>query len=181
MTLVRAVLRLASLAATLGWMIDGLLRRLENGRPPQPFSSLVVVDAPIERVWEELADIPGQPRWMREMKSVEILTPGPVGVGTRGEATVRILGLATTDPVEITAFDPPTRFEIRHDGAFTGRGEIRLERGADGSTTIVRWDEWLQAPLMPYLFAVVAQPILGRIFQDDLLRLRDLVERPRLR
>ena len=34
---------------------------------------------------------------------------------------------------------------------------------------------------MPYLFAVIAQPILGRIFQDDLLRLRDLVERPRLR
>ena len=47
MTLVRATLRLASLAATLGWFLDGLLRRLARGAPPTPFSSLVVIDAPI--------------------------------------------------------------------------------------------------------------------------------------
>ena len=31
---------------------------------------MIVIDAPIERVWAELADIEGQPRWMHDMKSV---------------------------------------------------------------------------------------------------------------
>lgn len=175
MPVVRGILRVISLATTLGWVLDGILRRVTGG-PPPPFSSLVVIDAPIDRVWAILADIEGQPRWMHEMKAVRVTTPPPIGVGTRGEATVRILGLAVTDPVEITAFDPPRRFEIRHEGAFSGRGVITLDPGADGTTTIVRWDEWLVAPIMPYLWAVLAKPIVGAIFQADLFRLRDLVE-----
>ncbi len=53
-------------------------------------------------------------------------TPGPIGVGTRGEADVRILGIGVTDPVEIVEFDPPRRFAIRHDGVFKGGGVIEL-------------------------------------------------------
>ena len=33
--------------------------------------------------------------------------PGPIGVGRRGEADVRIFGIAVTDPVTITEFEPP--------------------------------------------------------------------------
>lgn len=170
------LLRLASLGLVAGWLVDRWLRHRAAGGPPAPFASLAVIDAPIERVWAELADVEGQPRWMHEMKSVRLLTPPPIGVGTRGEATVRILGISVTDPVEITEFEPPHRFAIRHEGAFTGGGLITLEPGADGSTTIVRWDETLIAPLMPHLWALLSQPIVGGIFQADLLRFRDLVE-----
>jgi hypothetical protein len=107
---------------------------------------------------------------------VRLLTPPPTGVGTRGEATVRVLGLAVTDPVEVTEFEPPTRFAIRHEGTFTGGGVITLEPGADGTTTIVRWDETLIAPLMPHLWRIAAEPVLGAIFQADLGHLRDLIE-----
>lgn len=174
--MIRAVLRLALVGAVAGWLADMWLRRCAGGGPPPPFSSLVVIDAPIERVWAALADIEGQPHWMHEMKSVRLLTPPPVGLGTRGEATVRIFGLGTTDPVEITEFAPPHRFAIRHEGAFTGGGLITLEPGADGSTTIVRWDETLIAPVLPHLWAVVAAPVMTAIFQADLLSFRDLVE-----
>ena len=68
------------------------------------------------------------------------------------------------------------RFAIRHEGTFTGGGVITLEPGADGTTTIVRWDETLVAPVLPHLGAVVAAPVFGAIFQADLVRLRDLVE-----
>ncbi len=71
---------------------------------------------------------------------------------------------------------PPSRFAIRHEGTFTGGGLITLEPGADGTTTIVRWDETLIAPLFPHLWAVASAPVLGAIFQADLLRLRDIVE-----
>lgn len=174
--LVRFAVRLGVAALFVGRLAEGWLARQAGGGPPPALSSLAVIDAPIHRVWAELADIEGQPRWMHEMKAVRLLTPPPVGVGTRGEATVRILGISTTDPVEVTEFMPPTRFAIRHEGAFTGGGVITLEPGADGTTTIVRWDETLIAPLYPHLWARLSAPIVGAIFQADLLRLRDLVE-----
>jgi uncharacterized protein YndB with AHSA1/START domain len=175
-TLARTLLRLALLGFWLGWVVDRILRARAGGAPPRPIRTLVVVDAPIERVWAVLADIEGQPRWMREMKAVRILTTGPTGVGTRGEATVRVFGLAATDPVTVTEFRPPTRFAIAHEGTFGGGGVITLEPGADGTTTIVRWDETLIAPILPHAAALAMAPLFGAIFQADLFHLRDLVE-----
>ena len=174
--MIRGIVRLGLVGLVVGWVVEAWLTRRAGGGPPPPFRSLAVIDAPIDRVWAELADIEGQPRWMHEMKSVRLLTPPPIGVGTRGEATVRILGIAVTDPVEVTEFEPPRRFAIRHEGTFTGFGTITVEPGADGTTTIVRWDETLVAPLLPHLWARLSSPIVGGIFQADLLRLRDLVE-----
>ncbi len=174
--LIRGLLRICLLGATAAVTLEGWLQRRADGRPPPPFSSLAVIDAPIERVWAVLADIEGQPRWMHEMKAVRLLTPPPIGVGTRGAATVRIFGIGVTDPVEITEFEPPRRFAIRHEGMFTGGGLITLESGADGSSTIVRWDETLIAPILPHTWAVLAAPVMKGIFQADLLRFRDLVE-----
>jgi uncharacterized protein YndB with AHSA1/START domain len=174
--MIRTLIRLGFLGTALAWLADAALRRSVGDGPPPPVSSLVVIDAPIDRVWWELADIEGQTRWMTEMTSVRLLDPPPVRVGTRGEATVRIAGITVTDPVTVMAFEPPTRFEVRHEGAFTGTGTITLERGADGSTTIARWDETLVAPFLPHLWAVLASPVLGAIFQADLERFRALCE-----
>jgi uncharacterized membrane protein len=137
---------------------------------------LAVIDASIDATWRVLADIPRQPAWMTDLKTVSVTTPGPVGVGTRAEGTVRILGITIADPVEITEFEPPTRFAIRHAGSFQGRGTIELEPGADGTTTIVRWTETLVPPVLPDLAAALQGPVLRRVFQDDLLRLKALVE-----
>ncbi len=155
---------------------DRILAFRRRGAPPRPLRMLVVIDAPVERVWSVLADIPLQPEWMHEMKAVRLTTPGPTRVGTRGEATVRIFGIRVTDPVEVVAFDPPTRFAIRHEGLFTGGGVITLEPGADGTTTIMRWDETLVPPILPDLVAVLQAPVLREIFQADLSRFRRLVE-----
>jgi uncharacterized membrane protein len=174
--------RVAALAVVAGIVVakaaawDRVLAARRGGRPPEPLRMLVVVDAPIERTWRILADIPLQPVWMHEMKEVRITTPGPTGVGTRGEATVRIFGIAVTDPVEVTAFEPPVRFAIRHEGLFTGGGLITLEAGADDTTTIVRWEETLVPPVFPVLVATLLAPVLRTVFQADLHRLKGLVE-----
>jgi uncharacterized membrane protein len=172
---IRRLAVLLLLLAPAAVLLDRLAARLAGG-PARTLHMLAVVDAPIEETWRVVADIPLQPEWMREMKRVSVTTPGPVGVGTRGEATVRILGIGVTDPVEVTAFDPPTRFAIRHEGVFTGSGVITLEAGADGTTTIVRWAETLVPPILPALGALVQAPILRSIFQEDLHRLTRLVE-----
>jgi uncharacterized membrane protein len=171
---VLAVVLLVVPAAALA--LDRWLAARRRPNPPLAMDMLTVVDAPIEDTWAVVADIPRQPEWMHDMKRVTIQTPGPVRPGTRAEATVRILGISVSDPVEITELDRPSRFAIRHEGLFTGDGVITLEGGADGTTTIVRWRETLVPPILPELGARVQAPILTRVFQDDLHRLKRLVE-----
>ena len=174
--MIRGAVRLALVGAGISYALDRILAEQSKGSPPEPIESMVVIDAPIERVWAMLADIDRQPEWMTEMKSVRVLTPGPIGVGTVCEAQVRILGISVTDPVTITTFDPPMHYAIRHDGSFKGRGTITLESGADLTTTIVRWEERLSPPVLSHLGALAMTPALGAIFQADLARFKELVE-----
>jgi hypothetical protein len=146
-----------------------------------PVRAEVRIGASIDEVWSTVADIPGQVRWMPEMKSVRMLTSGPVGEGSVGEATVRIFGVAVTDRVTITTFRPPVAFGIEHHGLFAGRGLIRLRPGLDDLTTTVRWEEYLVPPWLPAVGWIVARPIIGYLYQRDLFRLRDLVEDARAR
>lgn len=179
--MIRPLLRVAFVGATTAWIADRFLASRAGGRAPDPIRSTIVVDAPIERVWDILADVQGQPRWMTDMKSVRVLTRGPIGAGTRAEAEIRIFGIRVLDPITISTFEPPGRFAIRHAGRFSGEGVIELESGADGSTTVVRWDETIVPPYLPHLGARVLAPILGRVFQADLGNLRALVESARAR
>jgi uncharacterized protein YndB with AHSA1/START domain len=173
---IRGLARLAVIGGALAWLADRWLADRRGNALPDPIRSLVVIDAPIERVWAELADVEGQPRWMHDLTSVRIDTTGPIGAGTRASGTVRILGLSVQDPIEITEFEPPTRFAIAHEGMFTGSGLITLEPGADGTTTVVRWEEVLVPPILPTLWSALMRPILAGVFQADLHRLRRLVE-----
>lgn len=174
--MIRLLLRITVVGVAIGWIADRFLSAQAGGHAPDPIRSIIVIDASIERVWQVLADVEGQPRWMHDMKAVRVLTPGPVGVGTRGEADVRIFGMKVLDPITITALEPPRRFAIRHEGQFSGEGDIQLEAGDDGSTTIVRWDETIVPPYLPHLGTLLLAPILRTIFQADLGRLRVLVE-----
>ena len=68
---IRGAVRLALVGAGIGYALDRVLAEQSQGRAsPSRSSSLIVIDAPIERVWDVLADIEGQPRWMNEMKAV---------------------------------------------------------------------------------------------------------------
>lgn len=174
--MIRRLARLGILAAIGAWLAERNLAMAAHGRAPAPVRTFVVIDAPIERVWAEVADIEGQPRWMHDMKEVRVVTPGPTGVGTRGEATVRIFGVGARDPVTITEFEPPRRFAVRHEGRFSGTGLITLEPGADGTTTVLTWEETILPPVLPRLGSLVLHPILARVFQADLGRLREIVE-----
>jgi hypothetical protein len=162
----------AGLLAAERWLA-GLVAR---GEGPDPVMRMVVlVDAPIRSVWDEIADVERQPLWMSEMKCVRVLSPGPIGAGTRAEADVRIFMIGVVDEVVIEVFEPPTRFGIRHAGAWSGEGLITLE-AVDGSRTLVRWTERLWPPILPALTQALQKPILGGVFQADLERLKEIVE-----
>jgi uncharacterized protein YndB with AHSA1/START domain len=163
------------------------------------------IAAPIDRVWAVLTDVPGQPRWMRDLRDVRVQTPGALAVGTIAIGRVRMFGLSQEDPIEITALDPPRRYAIAHLGGFRGWGEFWLTSVDDGRATHVRWREDLRAapdaiPFLPLLFRLpvvgarlegiaatllaladpLLSPIFALVFRADLRRLRRLVENGRV-
>ena len=146
------------------------------GEGPDPLMKMAItIDAPIEDVWDVVADIERQPLWMHDMKRVRLTTEGPIRVGTRGEADVRIFLVGIVDEVEVDVLEPPTLFGIRHVGVYRGGGRIRLE-AIDPQRTLIRWDERLVPPLLPNLGQLLQKPIMGAIFQADLERLKEMVE-----
>jgi uncharacterized protein YndB with AHSA1/START domain len=180
--MIRGLFRLLILVAAgvgLAWSVDrwlgGRQHPDDDDSVPDPIRSTVEIDVPIERVWVRLADVEHQPDWMHDLKWVRIETPGPIRVGTRAESLVQILGIGVQDPIEVTVFLPPHDYAIRHEGHFKGSGVFRLEALDDGRTRVT-WDETLIPPILPNLLGLIQAPLLGRIFQADLERLRDQLE-----
>jgi uncharacterized membrane protein len=171
--IIRALVLLSPCAVSMAWLADRWLGGRAGGTAPPPIRTSVVVDAPVDQVWTVLSDIERQPEWMHDLKSVRLTTPAPVGVGTRGVGRVQVFGLSVEDPVEVTAFEPPTHFAIRHAGLFTGGGDIRLAARPDGRTTVT-WEETLVPPILPYLGRQVLAVVFRPIFQRDLERLAAL-------
>lgn len=174
--LLRALIRVAALVVSTTWLADRWLRDRTGGGPPAPIRTSIEIEAPIERVWAAVADVERQTEWMPDLKAIRLTTPPPIGLGTRGIGQVRVLGIALDDPVEVTAFEPPTRYAIRHEGLVKGGGEIRLAPGAGETTTIVVWEETLIPPVFPHLGGLVIRFVFEPIFKRDLERLAALVE-----
>ena len=146
---------------------------------------------PREEVWRWVADVPRQPLWMRDLKSIAFESPDePVAVGSRATGTVRMFGLTQSDPIEISFFDPPRRYGVRHLGHFAGAGDIWLTP-IGSAWTRVRWREELRpsldafglpAPLTRLLAPLVRlmdpllYPVFALVFRADLRRLKRLVE-----
>lgn len=101
-----------------------------------------------ERVWEVLADWEHQADWMPDVAWMRVTGPRRE-LGARILVRTRVLGVpATTDVLEVVAWDPPRVLRVAHRGFVTGWGEWRLE-AEPGATTRFIWDEHLALPFGP--------------------------------
>jgi uncharacterized membrane protein len=74
------------------------------------FEKSIEIDAPHERVWEVLSGLEAWPERIETVDSVELLTPPPIGTGSRVRLQQPKLPEGTWD---ITAWDAPSFFEWR--------------------------------------------------------------------
>lgn len=70
------------------------------------------IDAKPERVFQVVTDIANLPEHVEAIQSVEVLTDGPVGVGTRFRETRIMLKREASEEMEFTSFDPPKAFTL---------------------------------------------------------------------
>ena len=118
--------------------------------------------APIERVFEHLADTERWPTWWKYVAKVEVLEPGDSkGVGRVLRMTWRTrLPYSLSFTIKSTVVDPPCYMEARADGELVGSGIWRLRQVDD--ITDVRYDwEVRTTKFWMNLFAPIARPLFS--------------------
>jgi hypothetical protein len=142
----------------------------------RPVSVSIHIPTARQRMWDVLADLGSHTEWMADAETITFLTNQRSGVGTRMEVATRFGPLRTTDVMEFTAWDPPDRMAVRHQGLFTGFGEFRLHAAEDGHTVL----EWREHIVFPWFFggalgSWAARPIFRWVWRRNLRRLRDRI------
>ncbi len=125
--------------------------------------SLVLPTTP-EAAWSILMDWERQADWMLDADRVEVVSPHREGVGVRLAVRTRIAGIpAFTEPMEVTAWDPPRRLAIRHGSAVAGSGTWVLTRVTGGTLFTWREDIRLRVPVIGDLAARAYRPVMTRL------------------
>lgn len=128
------------------------------------------------QVWGELADLGSHAQWMRDAGSIEFMTDQTSGVGTVMLVPTRVGPLRTTDVMEVVAWEEGRLIAVEHRGRVSGVGRFEVRPAGDG--TDLEWEETLRFPwwLAGPVGAWLARPVMKRIWQGNLERLRERVE-----
>jgi uncharacterized membrane protein len=118
----------------------------------------VWIDRPAEEVFAYVVDLDRWPEWRSDVVGGELLTDGPIGVGTRARGIGKILGRPFTIDVEVTALEPGIRFGYRPvKGPLQTNNLYTFQTQAGGTLVILTDDIGLNGifkvflPVMPSL------------------------------
>lgn len=122
----------------------------------------------IEATWEAAVDWAGQEHWV---PASTVRGTSGTGYGSTIEAKTGFGPLVITDPMEITAWDPPHRAVLAHTGKLVRGSAIYEFEPISAERTRFTWTETLEAPaaaLEP--FYVVGAPMFAAMIRVALRR-----------
>lgn len=137
------------------------------------------VEAPIDRVFAVFSDIPRAHEMIDQITAIEMLTDGPVGVGTRWREKRVMFKREATEEMEVTAFEPGQRYTVgcRSCGC---EYESTWRFEPDGDSTQVEF-EFAYRPLtlvakLTYPLGRLMMPMMKKCFETDFLALKAVAE-----
>ena len=135
------------------------------------------IEASPEVVWNAISDIQTHVNWMADASEIRITSEQTEGVGVTFDCDTKVGPLRTTDKMQITEWTPNQTLTISHKGLVEGKGSFILEKNSDGKTLFI-WEEKLDFPLLlgGKITGFFAKPILKKIWQKNLYKLKHLVE-----
>jgi len=118
------------------------------------FEQSIDIDARRQRVWDVLSDLEAWPQRIETVDVVELLTPAPVGKGSRVRLKQPKLPEGTW---EVTVWDAPSYFEFRQkSGGITNVAGHRVEALEEGRSRLT-----LTLDMRGLLV-----PVFGRLYKD---------------
>lgn len=138
----------------------------------------IIINAPIETVWENIADIKSHVQWMDDAESIIELGEKQNCVGAKYLCVTKVGPLKTNDVMEVTQYEQPTTIEIHHVGAVKGKGWFELKVISESTTEFI-WREDLTFPIHmgAGLGKIVAMQLLHRIWKKNLENLKKSIEK----
>ncbi len=95
------------------------------------------IDAPLERTFRAFSDVNRFAELASAITKVELLTEGPIGVGTRFTETRRMFGKEATEAMEFTEYQFPNSYTIEaksHGSHYISR--FQFETNQAGATDV---------------------------------------------
>jgi hypothetical protein len=115
----------------------------------------IQIDRSPETVWAYMMDFSKAPRWRNLVREVEVLTPGPLRVGSELKITFDIQGKVRKAISEVWSLEPARRFGVRNtEQNVTGVFEYTLAPNGPGTAVTFTCDikphgwMWLLLPLL---------------------------------
>ena len=93
-----------------------------------------IIDRPLDEVWRYLTDFGRAPNWMNGLKSMQPITDGPIGEGSRFVAKLSGPGRHAQQENQIVLRKPRDRFALEaREGGVTAIYEYRCEPMGSGT------------------------------------------------
>lgn len=120
----------------------------------------IVIARPVEEVFDFVADQRNEPRYNPDMPRSEMVTEGPIGIGTRFQAEMTTRSGPLKMLIEITAYERPRLLATRTSTSGNDTvGMLTFEPAGGG--TRMRWS-WDVEPPWVFRFAGPLVGFLGR-------------------
>lgn len=138
----------------------------------------ITIDASPSAVWDAVGDISSHVEWMADATAIRFPSRQTSGVGTTFDCDTSVGPFRLTDRMEVTEWKPGRAMGVRHRGLVGGTGRFTL-KAIRGGRTRFAWEERLHFPLWcgGPVGALLARPVLTRIWRSNLAGLKSRVER----
>jgi polyketide cyclase/dehydrase/lipid transport protein len=98
----------------------------------------IVINRPIGEVFDFAADERNEPKYNPQMTSAEMVTQGPIGLGSKFHSVMTGVGRGAVMTIELTEFDRPRRLgSATHLSSMDINGTLLFE--AQGQGTKMTW------------------------------------------
>ena len=148
----------------------------------------IVIDAPPDAVFAFLAQPERMPEWTPGVRSVQLTSAGPIGVGSTTETIVEIMGVKQTLVGRCTVFEPPHRLVVENatargfsvGGVSVGKVQStstsELAPEAAGTRLHARLEYTVSAGFLTGLAEGLMAPRMQADFEQSLQTLKRLLE-----
>lgn len=130
------------------------------------------VEAPAEVVFDLATDFPHLAEWIQAIDKIEVLTDGPIGVGTRFRETRTMFKREATEEMEVTAFERPEHialFAESHGCRYRTDYQFRPTEDGKGTQIELRFQaepRTLVAKVMAFVMRPMTKLILNECGKD---------------
>lgn len=135
-----------------------------------------LIDKPVKDVFAFVADPNNMSKWNSTVVSLEQITPGEVGVGTKFKSTGEMLGRRVEGEMQVTAYEPDTKC-----GFQVNAGPIQVNMNLSFKTVGTGTKISLNAQGNPAGFFKLAESVMtGRVksmMEENLARLKSQLEK----